>query len=389
MIVKQLDIWHLKLGFQSPIKHNLATYEGSDNLVLRVTTGDAITGFGEGVPRAFVTGEVLSDSLSFLRETLGPALLTGEFHSPQALLKSLETLYQQTQAQRYPAAFCALETALLDAAGRTWDMPVADLIGSKLRTSLEYSAVIPLMSPEQMQHLFLLVKMNHMHFVKIKVGTDSDLETLHLARESLGSEVDIRVDANSAWTPSEAIARLKEMEPYRISAVEQPVAKDDFVGLKRVSEGVKIPVIADESLCNEDDARRLIELKACRIFNIRLSKCGGLMAATRIRRMAEAAGILCQLGCHVGETSILSAAGRHFALTMPQLSYVEGSISPFLLVRDVVSQPVFFNGGGMADELPGPGLGIEVLLSALEALAVSHYVEIPQVSYFRNTFAKR
>ena len=363
------------MGFQSPIKHNLATHEGSDNIVLRVTTEAGITGFGEGVPRAFVTGEVLSDSLSFLREVLAPAIWAGDFHSPQALLKGLENLYQHAQAQRHPAAFCALETALLDAAGRTWDMPVAELIGPKLRTSLEYSAVIPLMSPEQMRHLFLLVKMNHMRFVKLKVGTDSDLSTLRLARDELGYDVDIRVDANSAWTPSEAIARLKEMQPYRISAVEQPVAKADFAGLKQVSEAVQIPVIADESLCNEDDARSLIDLKACRIFNIRLSKCGGPGAATRIRQMAEAAGILCQLGCHVGETSILSAAGRQFALTVPHLSYVEGSFSPYLLVRDVVSRPVVFNGGGMAYELPGPGLGIEVLLTALDELAVTHYVE--------------
>ena len=175
-----------------------------------------------------------------------------------------------------------------------------------------------------------------MRFVKLKVGTDSDLETLRLARDELGYDVDIRVDANSAWTPSEAIARLREMQPYRISAVEQPVAKADFAGLKQVSEAIQIPVIADESLCNEDDARRLIDLKACRGFNIRLSKCGGLGTATRIRQMAETAGILCQLGCHVGETSILSAAGRHFALTVPHLSYVEGSYSPYLLVRDVV-----------------------------------------------------
>ena len=72
MIVKKLDIWHLRLGFLSPIKHNLATHEGSDNLVLRVTTDDGITGFGEGVPRAFVTGEVLSDSLSVPPAGPGP-----------------------------------------------------------------------------------------------------------------------------------------------------------------------------------------------------------------------------------------------------------------------------------------------------------------------------
>lgn len=364
------------MGFQSPIKHNLATHVGSDNLVLRVTTADGVTGYGEGVPRTFVTGEVLNDSLTLLQEVLVPELLARKFHSPQALLIAMEDLYKETQARRrHPAAFCAVEMALLDAAGRTWDVPVSELIGPKLRQSVVYSAVIPMMSPEQMSQLFNLVKMNHMRFVKLKVGIETDLETLRMARDRLGFEVDIRVDANSAWSPSEAIARLKEMEPYRISAVEQPVAKADFAGLRQVREAVKIPVIADESLCTEEDARRLIDLKACQIFNIRLSKCGGLGAATRIRRMAEKAGILCQLGCHVGETSILSAAGRHFALTVPHLSYVEGSFSHYLLVRDVVAQQVVFQGGGLAFELPGPGLGIEVLEEVLSDLAVSHHQE--------------
>ena len=363
------------MGFQSPIKHNLATHVGSDNLVLRVTTADAVTGYGEGVPRSFVTGEVLGDSLAFLKEVLAPEFLARKFYSPEALIIAMEDLYGQTQAQQYPAAFCAMETALLDAAGRSWMLPVSELIGPKLRQSVEYSAVIPMMSPEQMKQLFNLVKMTHMRFVKLKVGTDADLETLRMARDQLGFEVDIRVDANSAWSPSEAIARLKEMEPYRISAVEQPVAKADFTGLKQVQDAVQIPVIADESLCNEEDARRLIDMKACQIFNIRLSKCGGLGTATRIRRMAERAGILCQLGCHVGETSILSAAGRHFALTVPHLSYVEGSFSNYLLVKDVVAQPVVFQGGGLAYELPGFGLGIEVLEEVLSDLAVSHHQE--------------
>lgn len=375
MVIKKLDIWHLKLGFQSPIKHNLATHEGSDNLVLRVTTENSVTGYGEGVPRAFVTGEVLHDSLAFLQEVLAPAILAGRFDSPQALLLALEHLYRQTLAQLYPAIFCALETALIDAASRTWEIPVTDLISPKLRKSVVYSAVIPMMSRTQMSQLFQLIKLNHMQFVKLKVGTKTDLETLRMAREHLGSAVDIRVDANSAWSPSEAIVRLKEMEPYNISAVEQPVAKADFIGMKQVRDAIKIPVIADESLCTEEDARRLIGLEACQIFNIRLSKCGGLGAATRIRRMADEAGIACQLGCHVGETSILSAAGRHFALTIPHLSYVEGSFSPYLLVRDVVAQPVVFNSGGLASELPGPGLGVEVIEDVLQELAVSHHVE--------------
>jgi len=139
-----------------------------------------------------------------------------------------------------------------------------------------------------------------------------------------------------------------------------------------VSAAAGVPIIADESLCNERDAQRLIDLNACQIFNIRLSKCGGPLAATRIRRLAAAAGLRCQLGCHVGETSILAAAGRHFAACDPELVYLEGSFAPFLFTRDPVAQAVVFGPGGTAGELTGSGLGIEVLEPALHELAVAH-----------------
>jgi muconate cycloisomerase len=212
-----------------------------------------------------------------------------------------------------------------------------------------------------------------MQHVKLKVGTSRDLQILKRARERLGWERDLRVDANCAWDAPEAIRRIRKMAPYGISAVEQPVAKEDFLGLKQVSEEVDIPIIADESLCSEEDARRLIELKACRIFNLRLSKCGGLGAARRLRQMAEAHGIVCQLGCHVGETSILSAAGRAFALCSPHLAYVEGSLAPFLLTKDPATPPVVFSPGGVGEALPGPGLGVEVAEGVLQDLARARY----------------
>jgi muconate cycloisomerase len=227
--------------------------------------------------------------------------------------------------------------------------------------------------PEKLAQFLRQAKLLQMSFLKLKVGTPADLENLRLAREILGWQVDIRVDANCAWSVPEAIRRLREMQPYRISAVEQPVAKDDLEGLRAVGAEAGLPVIADESLCHEGDAQRLIDLKACQIFNIRLSKCGGPGAATRIRRMAAAAGLRCQLGCHVGETSILSAAGRHFAACAPDLAYLEGSFSPFLFAREPVAQSVIFGPGGVAPPLPGPGLGIEVLEAALHDLALAHF----------------
>jgi L-alanine-DL-glutamate epimerase-like enolase superfamily enzyme len=372
MIIRQVDIWHLRLTFLSPIKHSLATHQGTDNLVVKVSTDGPLPGYGEGVPRDFVTGETLAGSLAFLTETLAPAILGQEFSSPPQLLTALRELFQKTAGEKHPGAFCALETALLDAAGCAWGLPLRDFLGTRETGRLIYSAVIPMGSPEQMARWFDLVKTKEMSFVKVKVGNPHDLETLKMAREVLGWGVDLRVDANCAWSAPEAIQRLREMQPYRLSAVEQPVAKDDFAGLKAVSAAAGLPIIADESLCNERDAQSLIDLKACQIFNIRLSKCGGPLAATRIRRMAAAAGLRCQLGCHVGETSILAAIGRHFALCAPELVYLEGSFAPFLLAKDPVAQAVVFGHGGVAQELKGPGLGIEVLEPTLHELAVAH-----------------
>jgi muconate cycloisomerase len=373
MTVGKVDIWHLKLAFLLPIKHNLATHEGSENLVVKVTTEEGLSGYGEGLPRAFVTGETLAGSLAFLTEVLGPRTFQQEFTSPPALLKSLEESYQELGAVQYPAAFCAWEMALVDAAGRIFNRSAGDFFGPGLHESVTYSAVIPMAPLEQTMQFFQLVKMNRMRYLKLKVGTEMDIEMLHLAREELGWDLDIRVDANSAWTPTEAVARLKEMKPYKISAVEQPVSKGDFEGLKEVGKAVGLPIIADESLCHALEAQRLIEMRACQIFNLRLSKCGGLGQTIRIRKMAEKAGMRCQLGCHVGETSILSAAGRHFALSSPELAYVEGSFSPLLLTRDPVRQPVAFGPEGLAQALPGSGLGVEVLDEALNDLAVSHH----------------
>ena len=83
MIVKKVDIWHLRLGFLSPIKHNLATHQGSDNIVLRVTTDEAVSGYGEGIPRSFVTGEVLGEASPSSRKVLAPAISGKGFSFPR------------------------------------------------------------------------------------------------------------------------------------------------------------------------------------------------------------------------------------------------------------------------------------------------------------------
>lgn len=370
MWLKKIDLYLLQIQLCMPIKHYLAERTHSENLVVKVVTDAGVVGFGEGIARQYVTGEVMESSLRFLQDHLIPQLNGFHPSEPPDLIEALAELLSEDNRAQAPAACCALELAILDAAGKTWSQSVAQMLGGGDQP-LIYSAVIPMMSPPSFHRLLHLIRDMEMSFVKIKVGNERDTEVLSLAREILGHEVDLRVDANGAWSSEEAEKRIAAMMAYGISAVEQPVPKEDILGLKRLSEQVEIPIIADESLCLERDAENLASQDACQVFNLRLSKCGGILAANRLYEIGRKKAIAAQLGCQVGETGILSAAGRQLASSR-KLLYLEGSYSSYLLQDDIVNEPVEFGPGGVAQPLAGHGLGVSVNEETLQRLAVMH-----------------
>jgi muconate cycloisomerase len=370
MRLKKIHLYLLQIELCMPIKHYLAERTYSENLVVKVVTDSGVVGYGEGIARQYVTGEITAASMAFLRDDLLPKSNGLHWDDPGDLFGTLKELISEPNRAQAPAACCALELAILDAAGTTWGQSLAKLLGGG-GEPLVYSAVIPMMSQPSFHRLLHLIRDVQMSFVKIKVGNEKDLAVLSLAREILGHKVDLRVDANGAWGAKEAEQRIDAMMAYGISAVEQPVAKHDLAGLKRLADRMEIPVIADESLCLEHDAEDLASLRACQVFNLRLSKCGGILAADRMFEIGQEQGIAAQLGCQVGETGILSAAGRQFASSR-KLLYLEGSYSNYILKEDIVNEPVEFGPGGLARPLGGYGLGISINEEVLQRLAVMH-----------------
>src|SRR5262249_52198157 len=178
------------------------------------------------------------------------------------------------------------------------------------------------------------------------------------------------IDANEAWPPDQAAGRIRELEPFGISAVEQPVAHDHVDALAEVRRQVRTPIMLDESLCSQVDAERAVAHGTCDLFNLRLSKCGGFIPSLRLAQLARQHGLGYQLGCQVGETAILSAAGRHFAACVAGLRYVEGSYDRHLVREALGTRDLTFRWGGWARALPGPGLGVEVDARALERVTV-------------------
>jgi muconate cycloisomerase len=205
----------------------------------------------------------------------------------------------------------------------------------------------------------------------VKVGTAADERRLAAVRKAVGDQVELRADANAAWTADEAIEQLDRLAKFKLAVVEQPVGATDLTGMKQVRNEIGIPVMADESLVTVDQAQRLVDVGACDFFNIRLSKNAGISGSMAIAQLARQAGVKIQVGAQVGETGILSAAGRTFAAHLPALAFAEGSFGTWLLAEDVTFENVAFGYGGRAPLLKTRGLSVTVKEDALERLATA------------------
>jgi muconate cycloisomerase len=207
--------------------------------------------------------------------------------------------------------------------------------------------------------------------VKVGVAGEDDRASVGRIRRILGRRFDLRIDANEAWRCRDLEARLAPLLPLGISSLEQPVPHAEVDGLAPLRGRLGVPLMLDESLCSLSDAERAVEQGTCDLFNIRLSKCGGFVPSLRIAAIAQRAGLGYQLGCQVGETGILSAAGRHFATSVAGIRYLEGSFDRFLVAERLTVDDLTFRRGGWAPALRGPGLGIQIDPAALERVTVA------------------
>jgi len=206
--------------------------------------------------------------------------------------------------------------------------------------------------------------------VKVGIPGFDDVKRLRIIRRGAGRRMDIRVDANEAWPPGDTVERIRDLQRFGITSVEQPVAHEHLGALAEIRTQVQTPVMLDESLCSRFDAQRAVELNACDLFNLRISKCGGFIPALRLAQFAKQHDIGCQLGCQVGETAILSAAGRAFASSVADLRYVEGSYDRHLVAEALGINDLTFGHGGWAPLLVGSGLGVQISPAALARVIV-------------------
>jgi muconate cycloisomerase len=364
MRIRSITLYHLELPFAQEFSHSAKHRTFSETLIARVESDQGVVGFGEGAPRLYVTGETLGGAIACVASQIWPALRATTFPvlraaADLALISRLIPTPPLKERVRWHASRCAVELAVLDCLFREGGIGLAELLPAR-RQRIRYSGVIGTMSAGGARRLARQMKLAGLSAVKVKVGSGDDVARLGAVREVCGPEVSLRVDANGAWSVEEAASMLAQFEPFRIDAVEEPIARRDPDALRSLKQQTAIPIVADESLVTVEDARALVEAGACDIFNIRISKCGGLASSLDIAEVAHAHGVQVQVGAHVGETAVLSAVGRHLAAAIPEVRFVEGSFGTHLLTEDVSQEDIAFGPGGEAPVLTGPGYGITV-----------------------------
>lgn len=359
MKLTQFDIITVDIPMRQSVRHALAERNVARNILVAAHDEKGGVGWGECCPRPYVTGETIDSVKQDLTTTILPQLLGRKLASFEAATAMLVPQLD-SMARNQQAAFCAAELAVLDLAGKCFGTSAGIVLGPVQTPQVRYSGVIATDDIESVKQNAAFMAKFGVGDVKVKVGAslESNLEILTTARAILGDQVTLRIDANCAWSATETIRQLTAMQAFSLTGVEQPVPGEDIEGMRAVTAAKLVPVVADESLCSLEDARTLIREQACDVFNVRISKCGGLINAGRIDQLARAAGLDCQLGAQVGEAGILSAAGRHYATRSQGVRWCEGSYGQLLLEEDITEPDITLGPGGMAPALEAHGIGV-------------------------------
>lgn len=363
MRLDKVIIHQVKLPFSFDFSHSLRKRAYVNNIIVEIIAEqEKIIGYGEGAPRSYVTGESIESTVKSIRQFIKHDMFPRKLHDISQIWSFVDDI---TCGRGHNAAICALETALLDALGKSQDRHIIDYFSKDFITgNVYYGAPIPLDNHQKIMEICRLIKKMKINALRMKLGKNLEqnktiLETVHSV---FGGDYDLRVDINCAWDKKLAFIHIPLIQKYNVKAIEQPMMPDDpnIADFADQMQNIGVILMADESACSFDDVEKIVKEGHYKMINVRLSKCGGFKNSSRIIDYLRLNGIPFQVGCQLGESGILSAAGRVLCLLCRDAVYYDGSYDEFLLKENVTFENVSFGEEGKADPLSSPGLGVTV-----------------------------
>ncbi|HYZ24846.1 MAG TPA: dipeptide epimerase, partial [Rhodopila sp.] len=340
-------------------KFALGSASTSRGWIVRIGSDDGHTGHGyaNASPHMGSTFEALPHEL----ERFKPIVLGKDPFAIEAILQELDaSLSGGNQAK------AGIDCALHDLCARALGVPLYNLLGGKVRSSVPVLRILAIKTPTDMAaQAGKLLDQGYRYFkIKVHGDVEEDVARVKAIRERVGKDAHLTIDANQSYSPKDAIAAIKRMAEFRIDLVEQPVSKRDLKGLELVTRSVPVTVEADEAAGTLDEIMTLVVNRIVDAVSLKIPKLGGLRNALAAARICEAGKIRCRLGAHVG-TRLVNAHAIHLAAALPHMDYAceLGEFSrmfndPFMGIEVV---------DGTLTVPDGPGCGVELVTGAQEA----------------------
>ena len=353
MMLFEIQFATIEIPFSISIDHSLKKRNCTQSFIIYITDANGLRGYGEGAPRKYVNNESIEQCKRAFDNIAWPQEISS--------LKEIKVFVEKLSNQRIPnALITAIELSLLDLYGKVKGECISEYLNSLQSFPLEYSIVLPFFSNHILENYLEKIKTLKPASLKFKVGREGDIEALQLIRKHL-PDVPLRLDANCAWSLNKAISMIQTFSQFGISSIEEPLLQHERHLLTYLSREVDIPIMMDEAISTIEQAQYYTSHLSSNRFkvNLKISKMGGLFQTEKIHSFLTSKGVSCQLGCNVGETSILSSAGRLFAQSK-KLIHTEGSLGSYFMESDITSDPLTFGNQGKAPAITKPGLGINV-----------------------------
>ena len=346
-----LKAMQLKAKLKTTFRHASANRDEGESIWVQVRRNGNI-GYGEGCPRIYVAGDDLESSFKWVEENFSNGNV--DFNSIDELKRWVDSNYRIID--KYPSAWCAVEMALLDLFSREQGCTVEALLGlDGYRLSGRYTAVLG--DDEKWKYTTLvdqyLIRGLSDFKIKLNGNIDLDREKLYIIEDLRiqynVKDIRIRFDANNLWKDrcNEAIAHLTALGG-RVFALEEPVGSRNTVDISKISLATGLPIILDESLCTLDDLSLYRNIPGKFIVNIKISRVGGLIRALRLIEEIRKMGWPMIIGCHTGETSLLTRAALAAASAAGEnLIAQEGAFGDYLMEREPVEPILKFGRDGL------------------------------------------
>ena len=331
---------------------------GYAGIVVRVRTEDGVEGVGEVFVTSSWYGPESDASIWYLVNKIFNPVMVGES------VFSIAHIIQKMDKARVNNfwAKTAVELALHDAASKTLNRPLIDLIGGKARDHFPVVGGVGTGTPDEMAETCREYVDRGFTSIKIKIGEranpDLDVDRLRVVREEVGPNIKISADANTVFDVLTSVPLIRKMEPYNLAYIEQPIPAWDLEGMAKIRQAIDTPLMADESVHTARDAINVIKAGAADLIKIKIAKCGGYRRAQEIITICELSGIDIVVGNGKG-TSAASLHELNLVCATPSLHLAGEFPGPDKLVSDIMMEPMAFVDGDAV--LPtGPGIGSDI-----------------------------